>query len=187
MLGDYFLERDALSLTHWRYSIRSWNPSTIHAETEHAFRTREEQFCVPLWMTNDFRGVGEKGEWGLWAEDINEKAFEQKGASTIKGKDIFEITRFLFKKKQENKRKGDRERDRVDTSLWADKEVYGWSVKKFYTDELRTIGTTAITTMKASRKERTKARRRDQRTRSCLPQSGGDLENCRGRLEPSGK
>lgn len=97
-------------------------------------------------MTNDFRGVGEKGEWGLWAEDINEKAFEQKGASTIKGKDVFEITRFLFKKKQENKRKGDRERDRVDTSLWADKEVYGWSVKKFYTDELRTIGTTAITT-----------------------------------------
>lgn len=146
MLGDYFLERDALSLTHWRYSIRSWNPSTIHAETEHAFRTREEQFCVPLWMTNDFRGVGEKGEWGLWAEDINEKAFEQKGTSTIKGKDVFKITRFLFKKKQENKRKGDRERDRVDISLWADKEVYGWSVKKFYTDELRTIGTTAITT-----------------------------------------
>lgn len=54
-------------------------------------------------MTNDFRGVGEKGEWGLRAEDINEKAFERKGTSTIKGEDIFEITRFLFKKKKTRK------------------------------------------------------------------------------------
>ena len=81
-------------------------------------------------MTNDFRGVGEKGEWGLRAEDINEKAFERKGTGTIKGEDIFEITRFLFKKKKdekirEKKTERERERDRVDTSLWADKEVYG--------------------------------------------------------------
>lgn len=153
MLRDYFLESKKKSKGCFKF-----NPLTVldnARETPRLFTRRpstlsghaKNSFASPCEWRTIFEEWGKKESGDCEPRISTRKLSSERERARLRAKTFLKLRGFCLKKKRrENKRKEDRERDGVDTSLWADKEVYGWSVKKFYTDELRTIGTTAITT-----------------------------------------